>query len=370
LRIGILIYGSIDQLSGGFLYDKNLSENLIKWGHEVEIISFPWQSYIALLKDNFSNKHKSKLIDLDVDILIQDELNHPSLFILNKRIKNKINYPIISIVHHPLYKEKHPFYLYLFYKWIEKKYFETLDGFVFVSKSTQESVHALVGSNIPFIIANPAGNRLGETFSTKSINERVRNRKLLKILFVGNITERKGLHLIIESLKTIPKKDWEFNIVGNYQSDPIYTRKSEEMINKFHLREKVKFMGILDDAELINQYQQSDILVMPSYIEGFGITYLEGMSFGLPAIGGNQGAAKEIINHKKNGFLVSPGDSKELQKYITKFIKDENMLLEMSMAARKKFDKHITWEESGMKVLSFINRTKELFHIKDTPIGK
>ena len=52
MKIGLIIYGSLDTLSGGYLYDRMLVRELRRAGHQVEIISLPWRSYPAHLADN------------------------------------------------------------------------------------------------------------------------------------------------------------------------------------------------------------------------------------------------------------------------------------------------------------------------------
>ncbi|MFH1662241.1 MAG: glycosyltransferase family 4 protein, partial [Candidatus Falkowbacteria bacterium] len=69
--------------------------------------------------------------------------------------------------------------------------------------------------------------------------------------------------------------------------------------------------------------------VMPSLREGFGITFLEAMSCGTPVIGGNVGGTKELIKNGENGFLVNPGDYKDLANKIFVLLDDD--------VVRKKF---------------------------------
>ncbi|MFL7868236.1 MAG: glycosyltransferase family 1 protein, partial [Anaerolineales bacterium] len=80
MKFGLVIYGSLDTLSGGYLYDRKLVEYLRKQGDSVEIISLPWRNYAAHLTDNFHFR-----LPPDLDLLIQDELNHPSLLSANSR---------------------------------------------------------------------------------------------------------------------------------------------------------------------------------------------------------------------------------------------------------------------------------------------
>jgi len=129
MRIGFVIYGSLDTLSGGYMYDRKLVGYLRAQGDTVEIISLPWRNYAAHLTDNFSFK-----LPANLDILIQDELNHPSLIAANLK---KHPYPIISLVHHLRCSELRPNWQNDLYRVIEKKYLQNVDGFIFNSKTTK-----------------------------------------------------------------------------------------------------------------------------------------------------------------------------------------------------------------------------------------
>ena len=83
MRLGLIIYGKLNTLTGGYIYDKILVEYLQECGHHVDIISYPRRNYIRCLLDNFSPDLCSKLVTSKYDILLQDELNHPSLFLSN-----------------------------------------------------------------------------------------------------------------------------------------------------------------------------------------------------------------------------------------------------------------------------------------------
>jgi len=144
MKIGFLIYGSLDTLSGGYLYDRKLVEYLRAQGDDIEIISLPWRNYAAHLTDNFTFKlpvsnviarralppTKQSRANGRFDILIQDELNHPSLIGANCRPHP---YPIVSLVHHLRCSELRPKWQNDFYRVIEKKYLQSVDGFVFNS---------------------------------------------------------------------------------------------------------------------------------------------------------------------------------------------------------------------------------------------
>jgi len=74
MRVGLVIYGSLDTLSGGFLYDRMLVERLRSAGDQVEIMSLPWRSYAHQLSDNWSPSLRRRLRDVRLDVLLQDEV--------------------------------------------------------------------------------------------------------------------------------------------------------------------------------------------------------------------------------------------------------------------------------------------------------
>ena len=108
MRIGFVIYGSLDTVSGGYFYDRKLVEYLRAQGNSVEIISLLWRNYATHLTDNFRFR-----LPADLDILIQDELNHPSLIAANA---GKHPYPIVSLVHHLRCSELRPNWLNCLYR--------------------------------------------------------------------------------------------------------------------------------------------------------------------------------------------------------------------------------------------------------------
>ncbi len=77
MHVGLLIYGSLDNQSGGYLYDRMLVDHLRAAGDQVEVISLAERNYLRHVGDNLSPTLLNQLGDLNVDLLLQDELNHP-----------------------------------------------------------------------------------------------------------------------------------------------------------------------------------------------------------------------------------------------------------------------------------------------------
>ena len=107
MYIGLVIHGALETVTGGYLYDRRLVEHFEAQGSEVEVLSMRRRRYLRNLTDNFSLLLGEWLRAVEFDVLLQDELNHPSLFRLNERLRGKIEYPIVSIVHHLRSSEAH-----------------------------------------------------------------------------------------------------------------------------------------------------------------------------------------------------------------------------------------------------------------------
>lgn len=343
MKIALLLYGSVDTLSGGYLYDRKLVHHLRECGDSVEIISLPWRSYWRHLTDNLRPDLYQRLRDLDVDLLLQDELNHPSLFMLNRRLQKSVNYPIISIVHHLRISEhehqQRP--LHSVYKRVERRYLQSVDGFIFNSETTRASVTTLSIDTSHSIVAYPAADHLPPV-QKKTVD---RPTNLLRLLFVGNIIQRKGLHVTINALTLLGSQQWTLDIVGDESVDTRYAQSIREQIAHAKLTKQITFCGRVTDDELSEQYAMSDLLIVPSY-EGFGIVYLEAMCCGVPVIALTAGAAREIVTHGQNGFLIEPEDATALAQHIQTLIEDRSTLHQMSNAAQDRFAQHPTWHKS------------------------
>ncbi|RJP54428.1 MAG: glycosyltransferase family 1 protein [Anaerolineaceae bacterium] len=358
MKLGLVIYGSLDTLSGGYMYDRRLVEYLRAQGDTVEIISLHWRNYAAHLTDNFydviaSGAHgatKQSRPDGKFDILIQDELNHPSLIAANHRPHPC---PIVSLVHHLRCSELRPKWQNALYRIVEKKYLQSVDGFIFNSLTTRDAVNSLIGNSKPSIVAYPPTDRFGKAISEEEIKTRA-EQKPFRILFLGNLIERKGLHTLLQALFILHPSSFILDIVGSLTVEPACTRKIQTLIVENHLSSFVFLHGPLDNEPLKQKLQQAHLLVVPSSYEGFGIVYLEGMCFGLPAIGTTAGAAGEIIEHGKTGYLIEPNDSAALATHISQLASDRSLLARLSLDARTRYTQQPLWDEIANNIRNFL----------------
>lgn len=164
------------------------------------------------------------------------------------------------------------------------------------------------------------------------------------ILFVGNIVKAKNINLLIEAKKLL-KTDCNLLIVG----DGVLLKDLKDKVAKDIKNneiDNVYFTGARKDVEKI--IPTTDLLVLPSFTESFGLVLLEALACGKPVIGSNIGGIKEIITEDV-GLLINPNDKEDLANAIDKILTDKDLRNKFKSNARnsaKEFSKvNIPYDE-------------------------
>lgn len=129
------------------------------------------------------------------------------------------------------------------------------------------------------------------------------------LLFVGQPAERKGWKYFLGAMPAILKRfpDAKAVFVG-YRRD----NELEETCRRLGIEDSVAFPGFLPEERKIEAFRSSDVFVLPTLYEGFGIVFLESMAAGVPIITTDVAGNSEIVRQGKNGLLVRPRNSKEI----------------------------------------------------------
>ena len=141
-----------------------------------------------------------------------------------------------------------------------------------------------------------------------------------------------------EVLKSIP--DACYVIVGE-GTDRF---RLELLAKELGIRDNVIFTGYVPDNLLHLYYEASDIFVLPSEKEGFGIVFLEAMYFSKPCIGANAGGIPEVIEDGKTGVLIDPKNINSLSENIIKLLKDKDLCSSIGKAGKERFEKEFSFE--------------------------
>jgi glycogen synthase len=139
------------------------------------------------------------------------------------------------------------------------------------------------------------------------------------VLFVGRLVYEKGIHVLINAVpKVLEKVNAKFIIVGSgYMKEQLLN-----IVRSMGLEHKVLFEGFLDEESLLKLQKCSDVSVVPSLFEPFGIVALEAMAAKSPVVASDTGGLSEIIEHDVTGVKVFPNNPDSLAWGITKVLVD------------------------------------------------
>lgn len=358
MKIGLVIYDDIKLVSGGYLYDKKLVEYLNKKGENIEIISIPRGEYMDNVQQGFSQKIFDTIKKLELDVLLQDELCHPSLFLINEKLKKEGHPILVSIVHNL------GFLLYLhdgkkdLIKYFEKRYLQTNDKFIFTNNTTKREVEKLLNHKLSGIVAFPGKNHIAPN-KLKIKKESYKPNDILRIIFVGNLYPNKGLDILIKALSQVDKSLWILTVVGDNKKNINYTIKIKKLIREFDLNKNVFLKGYISHDKLSIYLEQNHLFIVPSYYESLGIAIIEALGFGLPVIASNKGGTKEIISNGKEGYLIKPGNVFQLREKINYLIRNHKILNNMKTKALEKYEKLPNWDQSMEKIWKYLYLIKK-----------
>jgi len=176
------------------------------------------------------------------------------------------------------------------------------------------------------------------------------------VLFVGQLnkeSQHKGLDYLIKAVKIVSDSiNVKLIIVGTGN----YIEYYKNMAESYGMTSRVIFAGYIDDSDLPKYYNESDVVVLPSYnrAEGFGMVLIEALACGTPVIGTTVGGIPYAIKNDEDGLLVPPKDSEALADAIKQILTDEKLAEGMGRRGYERVSKEFTWEKSTENFLEIV----------------
>ena len=346
MHVGVVVYGEIGQTSGGYRYDRKLVSYLRARGDTVDVISIPRRSYPRNLVDGYSRSLRRRL-DQPFDVLLQDELCHPSLWQVNPNLQQPG--AIVTLVH-LLRSEPPRGRLSPLFRRIEQTYLDGVDGAICTSNDTLQRVEKFV--SIPSTVAYPGGRRGDSARSRSQVHTRAKKNPL-RVLFVGTVSPRKGTVTLIDALSSL-EGVWKADIVGRLDAHPRYVDRVRERIRSADLEDRVTIHGTVPDRELAQLFEHAHVLAVPSRYESFGMVYLEAMEYGVVPIASSVGGADEFIDDGHSGYIVDPAEITQLQRRLSTVQNDRDRLASLASEAMQAAESHPDWQSSLSQLRQFL----------------
>lgn len=200
---------------------------------------------------------------------------------------------------------------------------------------------------------------LGQNFDV-SITEKYFDNNNLRLICVSHLTEkRKNIDVLIKAVSLLDKKiDFELTVIG----DGVFKNEYMDLATSIGQKEKVFFKGALSHEDIGAELDVSDIFILPSFPEAFGIVMTEALAKGVPVISchGN-GGAEELKALGYPVILVPPENENELAKAIEDLSNNRSEMKEMSEKGKIIVSDNFTWDMNGISTYKFLDNTLRNF---------
>ncbi len=167
----------------------------------------------------------------------------------------------------------------------------------------------------------------------------------IKLVFVGQMIQRKGLGYLFEALKLLNSKNIELTLIGRGVID-------FSLINDYKKYININVKINLTHTELVTELHLHDILVFPSIVEGFGHVILEAMSVGLPVLCTPNTAGPDVFVNGTEGVIVPIRNAEAIAEKIEYFIHHKKELASMGVSAGQTA-RLFTWEKFRDSIVQF-----------------
>jgi glycosyltransferase involved in cell wall biosynthesis len=335
-RLAFAVPGDINTATGGYGYDRKIMAQLAQAGWQVEHVElgegFPSPDALTL-----HHAHQ-KLIALPPSMpLVVDGLALGVMPDTAHALSKE--HTLIALVHHPLALESG-----LSNEAIDRlKQSET--------KALQYAKHVIVTSQATAKIMKNFGvteDRMSVVIPGTEVTPAAPRVEFTstQLLSVGSVTHRKGFDVLINALSLIKDLTWHLTIVGDTSRDDECASQVIQLIQLHQLQTRITMIGTLSQAQLSTRYANSDVFVLASRFEGYGMAYTEAMAHGLPIIGTTAGAIPDTVPHQA-GILVTPDDVVELANAITKMVSEPMSRQMYAKEALKTASLLPSWQAAG-----------------------
>jgi glycosyltransferase involved in cell wall biosynthesis len=308
-KAAFAIPGDLNTLTGGYIYERRLLEELRAQGRDV--------AYIRL-GPSFPNPTTADMADAAARLtaiaadrpLILDGLVFGSI---DTRILGAVQAPVVAMVHHPLAFESglNP---------------DTRDHLFRTERDNLTHVaHVLVPSpHTAALLGSDYGVASGRITIARPGTDRPQGLAMPAvppmILSVGIVHPRKGHDILLRALAQLLHLDWRAVIVGS-RYDEGHARDLDALNKSLGLAERVTFAGRVERDDLAQYYGTATLFALATRYEGYGIVFDEALSYGLPIVSCKTGAVPDTVPTSA-GLLVAPDNPNAFAQALERLLTD------------------------------------------------
>jgi glycosyltransferase involved in cell wall biosynthesis len=262
------------------------------------------------------------------DLIILNDFMWTMSFVSLLLIRNKYKDKILLINHGIMYLNNNRISFYIsktINKTIGKIFLGNIGGILSFSQKSDSEFNELLNLSVKRITIPSCLNvkQIYNMYNNSILNKEIVVNKFKDIFnidnfifLIGAFNYHKGYHIFLDSVGRILNNGYNFDVVIAGRKDDSYINLLNTIIDKYNIKNKVFFIGEIDDVEKFVLLMKCRLYIIPSLSEGFGVGAEEAMLFGIRTIATDTGAHKDLLGSINYDYIVKPGDSKELENAI------------------------------------------------------
>ena len=338
--------GDLATPTGGYAYDRRMIAELRELGWRPDVLNlgegFPRPSALTRAAANAHLHDVPKGRPIVIDGLAFGVLPDTAEAL-------SVTHPLIALVHHPLALEtgltaEQAAAL----RTSERRALSVTHAVVANSAATARALCEDYGVPAERITVAPPG-------TDRALVAPRQHSGPVALLAVGAVVPRKGYDVLIEALAGLLDLPWHLTIVGDCSRSPETVAQLRAAVTRHRLAPRIAIEDAVSASRLAELYAFSELFVLPSRYEGFGMAYAEAIAHGLPVIGTTAGAIPETVSADA-GVLVPPDDVPALAAVLRRLIENAAERARLAAGARAAAKHLPTWKESAQLFSAAIER--------------
>ncbi|MDJ0351587.1 glycosyltransferase family 4 protein [Pseudarthrobacter sp. PH31-O2] len=300
------IPGDLSTPTGGYAYDRSLLTHLPGCGIRVQHLQLPGQWPSPTAADVEQTRRVLASLRRGTPVMVDGLAFGAFPDTLLEMLGDGTGHPLLALVHHPLAMEAG-------IAEDERRLLAATERHALARATHVIATSAVTARTLTRDYGVPAGKISIACPGTPPAHraEGSDGTRGAELLCVGSVSPRKAYGVLALALSQLTDLDWHVTIAGETHRVPGEHARVAAAIEAHGLAGRVTFTGVLTADELAAAYRSSDLFVMPSLYEGYGMALAEAMSYGLPIICTTGGAAAETVPDGA-AVKVPPGDAPAL----------------------------------------------------------
>jgi glycosyltransferase involved in cell wall biosynthesis len=336
-----VIPGNLHSRTGGYIYDRHIVDGLraMQWNIEVRALdeSFPTptMSAVAHAADVLASLPAGT-------ITVVDGLAFGAIPEIVERLRSRLR--LVALVHLPLAADIG----------IDK---DTATRFALAERRALAAASLVVvtgRATLPLLAdydVSPSRVVVIEPGTDPAPIARGSSGPRRQLLSVATLNPGKGHSDLLSALAAVPSRDWQLTCAGSVTRHPPTVVRIRALIQELGLKDHVSLVGELDAGALEECYDRSDVFVLATLRETYGMAVAEALAHGLPVVSTSTGAIPDLVGTDA-GLLVTPGNVPALTEALSRIIDDADLRARLAAGARHMRASLPRWDDTIARMAS------------------